>query len=209
MFISFLMMNSQGFRTKVGATPWLPLPIVMAVSLFMAMILISIFSKLDFSHYGFKLRGNLMILEALLCGLLIGGVTLAVVSFIPSKELTFGSPTFLERLCIFWLLPSITEEVIFRGLIQTYLSSSIPASFAVSRLRLSVAGLISAMLFGLVHLGLLTQGAGRMQTIATVVAALILGILAGYFRDKTGSLVAPVIIHTLFNVLGYIVASII
>jgi membrane protease YdiL (CAAX protease family) len=67
--------------------------------------------------------------------------------------------------------------------------------------------LITATFFGLVHLALLSQGAATLQAITIVLVALILGIIAGYFRDKTGSLVAPIIVHSLFNITGSIVGS--
>lgn len=207
IFISFLMMNSHQFATKVQATPWLPVPIVAGITLVMALILISIFSRFNFSDYGFKLSGDLMILKALMCGVVIGGVLSFAGSFVPSRELSFGSLTFLQQLLVFWIVASVTEEIIFRGLIQTYLSWHISGSVTIFRSQLTIAGLITAIFFGLVHLALLSQGATTFQAIAIGLIALILGIIAGYFRDKTGSLVAPIIVHSLFNITGSIVGS--
>jgi len=207
IFISFLTMNSHQFATKVQATPWLPVPIVAGITLVMALILISIFSRFNFSDYGFKLSRDLMILKALICGVVIGGVLSFAGSFVPSRELSFGSLTFLQRLLVFWILASVTEEIIFRGLIQTYLSWHISGSVTIFRSQLTTAGLITATFFGLVHLALLSQGAATLQAITIVLVALILGIIAGYFRDKTGSLVAPIIVHSLFNITGSIVGS--
>jgi len=207
IFISFLTMNSHQFATKVQATPWLPVPIVAGITLVMALILISIFSRFNFSDYGFKLSRDLMILKALICGVVIGGVLSFAGSFVPSRELSFGSLTFLQQLLVFWILASVTEEIIFRGLIQTYLSWHISGSVTIFRSQLTTAGLITATFFGLVHLALLSQGAATLQAITIVLVALILGIIAGYFRDKTGSLVAPIIVHSLFNITGSIVGS--
>jgi membrane protease YdiL (CAAX protease family) len=207
IFISFLTMNSHQFATKVQATPWLPVPIVAGITLVMALILISIFSRFNFSDYGFKLSRDLMILKALICGVVIGGVLSFAGSFVPSRELSFGSLTFLQRLLVFWILASVTEEIIFRGLIQTYLSWHISGSVTIFRSQLTTAGLITATFFGLVHLALLSQSAATLQAITIVLVALILGIIAGYFRDKTGSLVAPIIVHSLFNITGSIVGS--
>jgi len=207
IFISFLTMNSHRFATKVQTTPWLLVPIIAGITLMMALILISIFSRFNFSDYGFKLSRNLMILKALICGLVIGGVLSFAGSFVPSRELSFGSLTFLQQLLVFWILASVTEEIIFRGLIQTYLSWHISGSVTIFKSQLTIAGLIAAIFFGLVHLALLSQGAATFQAITIVLRALILGIIAGYFRDKTGSLVAPIIVHSLFNITGSIVGT--
>jgi uncharacterized protein len=207
MFISFLMINSPEFATKAKAIPWLPFPIVMGVALVMAFIVISVLSKFNFSIYGFKLSGNLMISKAIIYGLVIGGVLSSIGSLVPSEELTFGSPSFLQTVLIFWILASLTEEIIFRGLIQTYLSFHIGGSLSLFGLQLSTAGLISAILFGLVHLALLSQGATVGKAITIAIGAFVLGVLAGYFRNRTGSLVAPVIIHSLFNISGYLIGT--
>ncbi len=102
---------------------------------------------------------------------------------------------------IIYIQPS-TEEIVFRGLIQTYLSSRITSSFSLLRFRISHAAMVSALLFSLARLLLLTKGAGAAQVTMIEISTFILGLAAGYFRETTGSLVPAVIIHMFFNIWG-------
>jgi membrane protease YdiL (CAAX protease family) len=59
----------------------------------------------------------------------------------------------------------------------------------------SAAVLFAAILFGIVHLG---------SGVAVFVGALLLGLLAGELRRRSGSLVPAIIVHVLFNIPGLI-----
>jgi len=88
----------------------------------------------------------------------------------------------------FGVAASIQEEVIFRGLLQSFLEQRwVTNSFP------SPAVLFPAALFGIVHLG---SGA------VVLAGAVVLGLVAGELRRKSGSLLPDVIVHALFNVPG-------
>ena len=65
-----------------------------------------------------------------------------------------------------------------------------------------MGAVIAAVAFALVHLNLRTTGATWSTAIFTVIGALILGLLAGYFCWQTGSLIPCFVVHALFNVPG-------
>jgi len=75
----------------------------------------------------------------------------------------------------------IAEEFFFRGLLQSFL-------VGIAGNRWPAIGL-TAIVFGIVHL----------SQPHTIVALTALGVLLGYVYEKTGSLVAPTMIHALFN----------
>jgi len=75
----------------------------------------------------------------------------------------------------------IAEEFFFRGLLQTFLAG-------IVRNRWLAIGL-TAIVFGIVHL----------SQPHTIVALTALGVLLGYAYERTGSLVAPIMIHAAFN----------
>lgn len=75
----------------------------------------------------------------------------------------------------------IAEEFFFRGLLQTFL-------IGIARNRWVAIGL-TAVVFGVVHL----------SQPHTVVALTAFGVLLGYAYERTGSLVAPIMIHAVFN----------
>ena len=89
----------------------------------------------------------------------------------------------------------IQEEVIFRGLLQTTLATGVTPATAPSSKYGVVASFLVALLFGSIHLVV-----GRY----TAMAAFVLGVIAGEFRRRSGSLVPAMVCHAFFN-LGSIV----
>lgn len=75
----------------------------------------------------------------------------------------------------------IAEEFFFRGLLQTFL-------VGIARNRW-LAIVLAAAVFGAVHL----------SQPHTIVALTALGVVLGYVYERTGSLVAPILIHAAFN----------
>lgn len=76
-----------------------------------------------------------------------------------------------------------------------------PGLIPVGRWKFSVAALVSAVAFALVHLALPTVGVSSGATAFVVASALILGLAAGQLRWSTGSLVPCFVIHALFNII--------
>jgi membrane protease YdiL (CAAX protease family) len=83
------------------------------------------------------------------------------------------------------LLAALTEELIFRGLLQSMLRRYVGPWPAI---------VIASVLFGFSH--------GQLQAIPTLIA---LGIMLGYNYERTGRLWAPIVIHAAFN--GIMVAN--
>ncbi len=79
------------------------------------------------------------------------------------------------------LISPVAEEVFFRGMLQTVLRRYVDLPWAAIAL--------AAIAFGAMH-------TAQPQY---VVPLTVLGLALGYVYERTGSLVAPVIIHVLFN----------
>lgn len=102
------------------------------------------------------------------------------------SELVEGSG--LTEYSVLWvastlILPPLTEETIFRGLILRYLRRAGACFF--------VANLIQAILFGIFHMNL-------VQGIYTA----IFGFILGCFAKRYQTLAAPMLLHALFNLFG-------
>ncbi|GAA4057168.1 type II CAAX endopeptidase family protein [Amphibacillus indicireducens] len=80
----------------------------------------------------------------------------------------------------FVVIAPITEEIIFRGLIF---------GFIKDKLGLAVALIVSAIIFGMLHLG---------HHLSTAVIGLVFALL--YYRTK--SLVVPIVFHMIWNALA-------
>jgi len=110
--------------------------------------------------------------------------------------------SFAQIVLFVWILASIAEELVFRGLIQGMLSPLSRFGLSVGNITLSVPVIIAAVLFGLIHLGLLTMDVDAKYVLTIVTGAVIAGLMAGYFREKTGSIWPAVVVHSIFNITG-------
>ncbi len=97
----------------------------------------------------------------------------------------------------FGLGAPLQEELIFRGLLQTATTRAIAVPGSATARAGIVAVVIAATLFALVHLAV-----GPW----TAAAALVLGLLAGELRRRSGSLIPAVLIHVIFNLPGLLMA---
>jgi membrane protease YdiL (CAAX protease family) len=100
-----------------------------------------------------------------------------------------------------WVLASICEEVFCRGLLQGFLDPLRGYGLTVFRWHISVPVIVCALGFGLGHLILLGRMASPMVAFI-VVSGSILGLLAGYYRETTGSIIPAIAVHMTFNVVG-------
>lgn len=91
----------------------------------------------------------------------------------------------------------IQEEWIFRGLLQSVATRVLADGHAESA-RAAIGGsLLAALVFGLVHLSV---------SPGTAAAALLLGILAGEARRRSNSVLPAMLIHSIFNIGGLLLA---
>lgn len=95
----------------------------------------------------------------------------------------------VEDSSVFWwiagtlVLPPITEEIIFRGLILGYLRKA--------GMTFLLADLVQAVLFGIYHQNLI-QG----------IYAAVLGLILGWLAKRYESIFVPVFLHFLYNMFG-------
>jgi uncharacterized protein len=87
-----------------------------------------------------------------------------------------------------------TEEIPFRGLLQTFLMQRTTGRIRIGSYDMHAAGVVLAVLFALAHVG--NFGVRPFwAAMAQQFYAIALGILYAYWREKSGSLVASIIGH--------------
>jgi membrane protease YdiL (CAAX protease family) len=91
-------------------------------------------------------------------------------------------------------MTSIGEEFIYRGFIQSYTNQSLPTNTKA----LSQGNLYATFFFILAHLAFYTVMDPLFATTGLLLV-IIFSLSAGYIKDKTGSLIWPIIIHILCN----------
>jgi len=87
------------------------------------------------------------------------------------------------------LIQPVIEELLFRGAIQGYL---LQTSFGGWSLHgVSIANVLTTILFAAAHL--------VYQPPIWAAGVLVPSLFFGYFRDRTGSVVSPIVLHISFN----------
>ena len=110
--------------------------------------------------------------------------------------------SFAETVVFVWLLASFAEELFFRGVIQGMLKPFSTYGIKLFSLSIPASAVISGLFFGFMHLALLSTGADIRFVSGIVISAVVLGVTAGCFREKTNSIWAAVIVHMIFNMTG-------
>jgi membrane protease YdiL (CAAX protease family) len=169
------------------------IPLVIGISLSIALLLIFLLNRKGpgFRAYGFAVPRRRYVRFALLLGLPFAFAAVWLSRVFPSK------PPFDVSRFPFWMIvlyfvvaAPIQEEVIFRGLIQSFLQQRWQNSFNGFSQAFSSSAVWTAMLFSVVHLA-----AGP----AVIIGAMVLALLTGELRRRSGSLVPAVLVHALFN----------
>lgn len=101
-----------------------------------------------------------------------------------------------------WIVASICEEVLHRGLIQSFLDPLKGYGITIFGIRFSLPVVTVALLFGFMHIVLLTTGVDGFLVGCIVGSSIVLGMVAGYYREKSGSLLPAILVHMLFNAYG-------
>jgi len=149
-----------------------------------------------FAYYGLKLDAFYTIISILVA--FLASLPLSVISNIIERKSSvqtepfgFGDLNLTEFLFLFLLLAPLGEEFLFRGILETsLLVYGVP-----------VAVILPALLFSLMHIVPL-KNAPRKFSAIILISAFILGLLAGYFRAVSGSLLPAYSVHAVFNLTG-------
>lgn len=204
MLISVLIVENPSFALAVEDNPWVPMPIIIGVTLCLAMLLIAIVGRGQFAQYGFKQTKGSDIRRALGIGFIVGTLLYISEKLAGIESAGIDQLPLLYIVLLFWIGASIQEEIIFRGLFQSHLAAHIKSVITIWNWDLPISALIGAIAFSLVHVALLSIEVTLGGVLVVVIGAFILGIIAGHFRAETGSLTGPIIVHALFNLTGTI-----
>lgn len=135
-----------------------------------------------------------IIATVLLCGLMAA----LAYSFSPPSDA--GTAEIVETLVYQATMPGLSEEPMFRGLLLTTLSLGVASrGVNVMGAKITWGGLLVTVLFAVSH-GVF-WGENGMQVFADgIIVSGFLGFWLLWIRQRTGSLLIPVIAHNLINV---------
>jgi len=182
-----------------------------AVMLVIGLVLIAWFSRGNFSEYGIKWpKQRRYLLSALLWGAAFG-LLMTLVDYFPQilrhipppdnlalTPRSIGTWLFFEGIYV-----GPTEEIPFRGLLQTFLMQRTSGRVRLWKYEMHVAGVILALLFALAHLfSFWTES--FWLAFGQQIYGFGLGILYAYWREQSGSLLAPIIGHNMSDGVEYV-----
>jgi membrane protease YdiL (CAAX protease family) len=163
-----------------------------------------------FREYGFRSASGAAIGRALFAG--IGVSALLVFLSMVAMSILVGPegmedegfvPRNTAKLIIsVWIIASSCEEIFYRGLLQGFLSPLRERGIRLIRYQVSFPVIFAALTFGLGHFCLLSMLPPPL-VLNIVICAAILGLVAGYHRERTGSLIPAILVHMTFNIVGW------
>lgn len=168
------------------------------------------------SRYGFNLREDTpefthrrMLYIGLISGLLMSlNYLINIVRGLPLSIPKPVTPFDVAGNLVFqWIIVGLSEETMFRGLIQTYLMKNLEGYLEIHGSRLHVGTVIAAIFWGGFHIiNYLNMPLG--SAVLSVLVTIPIGLLMGYAYQRTGSLLTTILVHNcLFGVhltVGYI-----
>jgi membrane protease YdiL (CAAX protease family) len=117
-------------------------------------------------------------------------------------DITKHQPQYFISTLIFQLIfTGVCEEIYFRGYIQSRLNEDFNHPYILKNLKFGPGVTIAALLFGLAHVFnpfYLIIGHFKFNIFSGIFAAQF-GMLIGIIREKTNSILIPILIHGLYN----------
>lgn len=212
VLLGFLVLSSTGIAVSnvdllpltISSQPWIMGFLSHTAMWLMSAILILIISKGKFRKYGLCVGKDYRIATMIILGTVTGIVLEVLLKAMPLGttvlELDY---TFAQSVLFVWLYASISEEILTRGLIQGFLAPLGRYKISFIKTRISLPVLVGALFFGLMHLAILTTGVALLPVLCQVAFATILGLIAGYHREHTGSIIPAIIVHMFGNIGSY------
>lgn len=192
------------------AMPWLAGYVNHALMLVIALALIAWFSRGRASEYGLRWpKRERYALSALAWGAFFG-VLMTVVDYLPQIIKRIPPPENLSLMpanVIAWLFAEgiyvgPTEEIPFRGLLQTFLMQRTSGRVRLWKFDMHIAGVVLALLFALAHIPSF-WAESFWSALGQQIYGFALGILYAYWAEKSSSLLAAIIGHNVSDGVEY------
>ena len=111
----------------------------------------------------------------------------------------------MESLFFQATMPGLDEEPMFRGLLLYTLSLAVVSKeFNLGGAKINIAGLLLTLLFGLAHGVMFSNGEWHFSSLSILLTGGY-GFILLWLRERTGSLVFPIVAHNLVNFSGLFV----
>lgn len=220
--VIFIVLISTWFRLLpnyerlIRDSGWILADLVHIPQFLIPFLIIYYISKGELGEYGFNLREvphfthKRMLVIGILFGLamslkyipqIIGDTLLDIPQPVATVNIV-GHMTFQ------WIIVGVSEETMFRGLIQTYLMKKLEGKVEIGGHEFHVGTVVAAIFWGGFHFINILVDMPINTVLFLVLLTTAVGLLMGYAYQKTGSLLTTIVVHnTIFGVplsIGYL-----
>jgi membrane protease YdiL (CAAX protease family) len=215
-YINALLPALPNYETLMIESSWIFADLVHVPQFLIPFIIILYITKGRPSHYGFNLKEDppefshkRMVYIGLCSGLLMSLKYIIQIAWGVPIEVPqpVTSMNFVGYMTFQWIVVGLSEETMFRGLIQTYLMKNLEGSIFVADHELHVGTVIAGLFWGVFHL-INVLCMPILSALFTVVVTIPIGVVMGYAYQRTGSLLTTILVHNiLFGVplvIGYL-----
>ncbi|NRB62982.1 MAG: CPBP family intramembrane metalloprotease [Saprospiraceae bacterium] len=109
--------------------------------------------------------------------------------------------TSIENILFQLTMPSVVEEITCRGILLTLLSMVFVPNYKIGKINFGMGAIITAVIFGLWH-GLYISNAFEISmSWVPFIYTGIIGFVLALVKERTGSLLFPIIIHIIVNMM--------
>jgi len=216
VFINFTFRSFPNYKIIEGDSSWILADMVHVLQFVIPFLLICTITRGRLTEYGFNLKEKPPVFthKRMLC---LGALFGLLMSLKYGSQIAGGMPVdipqpvtlvnFLGNMTFQWIVVGLSEETMFRGLIQTYLMKNLRGNIKILGHDLHVGTVIGAIFWGAFHfINILVMPLGPV--VFFVLITTIAGLAIGYAYQETGSLLTTIIVHnSIFGVpltIGYV-----
>ena len=125
-------------------------------------------------------------------------IVMAVLSILFAIPGFFRGVPSAEEVAYQWLMPSLSEELVFRGVLLALLNDIFGRPWRLAGARVGWGLIITSVLFGFNH-GALVLDTGLFLQPVLIVATGLIGAIFCWIRERSGSLWPAMVTHSLVN----------
>ena len=175
-----------------------------------SLVCIAILSRGRFGEFGLKWpRRKTYLGTAFVWGIIFAALMIVVDYFpqliarVPPPVAPLSRSNMVGQLFFEGIFPGFGEEILFRGLLVTYLSSKISGRIRFLNFDMHIAGVLIAVMFALAHMSNFFSRP-FWEAFGQQGYAFLFGVFYAYWLEKSGSVAAPIVGHNVGNFLEYV-----
>lgn len=175
------------------------------MDLFLILFVMIFISKIKIKEFGFKkAKFKTYIFSIIITFIYVFSFSLIQYQILKVRNINSSENNYPLVLMILvpFLIAPISEELIFRGYLQESLADLKNKGFRIYKVYLNIPIIISALLFSIAHLGIITKGVNLSFVFCTMIFAFFLGLISGYYKEKSESIYPSIVIHSFANLIS-------